>query len=101
MPNSWQRAHSPPPLRELIDRDLPADELARLTRIDALLRATRPRLRLVKPREEQTQDLRLTHRELALIHRSLQAARTLGVPAAERELLDDTIQLVGQALKAT
>ena len=56
-----------------------------------------PYLRLVT-REEQTHELRLTFRELTLIHRSLQAAKTLGA-LPEQELLDDTIQLVEQTLK--
>jgi hypothetical protein len=42
--------------------------------------------------------LELTFDQLALIHRSLQAVRALGVLPPRDELLDDTIQLVDQAL---
>jgi hypothetical protein len=94
-----ESSHRIPPVRELIDTDLPAPELERLERVDALLRATRPRLRLVATHDEQTQQLKLTHRELSLIYRSLQAAKTLGAVPTENELLDDTIQLVDQALR--
>ena len=90
--------HPIPPLRELIDTELPASELERLERVDGLLREAGPYLRLVPPRKEQMHELRLTFRELTLIHRSLQAARTLG-GLPEHELLDDTMQLVEQALK--
>jgi hypothetical protein len=93
-------------LTELIDTDLPADELERLARVDRLLRTVRPRVRLVatpestRPRpDEQTHELKLTFGELSLIYRSLQAAKTLGVLPPEDELLDDTIQLVDQALQ--
>lgn len=92
-----QTPHRTPPLRELIDPAVPADELERLAHVDALLRATRPRLRLVPARPE-VHELRLTSRELTLIHRSLQAAKALGA-LPEDELLDDTIQLVDQTLK--
>jgi len=44
------------------------------------------------------QELTLTFDELALIYRSLQAVKTLGELPSEDELLDDTIQLVDQAL---
>ena len=44
------------------------------------------------------QELTLTFDELALIYRSLQAVKTLGALPSEDELLDDTIQLVDQAL---
>jgi hypothetical protein len=40
----------------------------------------------------------LTFDELALIYKSLQAAKTLGALPPEDELLDDTMQLVDQAL---
>jgi hypothetical protein len=93
-----ESSHRIPPVRELIDTDLPAAELERLKRVDALLRATRPRLRLVATRAEPTHDLKLTFRELSLIYRSLQAAKALGPVPTENELLDDTIQLVNQAL---
>jgi hypothetical protein len=93
-----QTPHRIPPLRQLIDTDLPAGELQRLRRVDALLHAARPRLRLVSARDEQTHELRLTYGELSLVYRALQAARTLGALPEENELLDDTIQLVDQAL---
>jgi len=71
--------------------------------------AIRPRLRLVKlseattgsPRRRsdlQTHELNLTFSELALIYKSLQAAKTLGALPPQDELLNDTIQLVDQAL---
>ena len=44
------------------------------------------------------QELTLTFDELALIYRSLQAVKRLGELPSEDELLDDTIQLVDQAL---
>ena len=46
------------------------------------------------PRHELT----LTFDELVLIYKSLQAAKTLGALPPEDELLDDTIQVVDQAL---
>jgi hypothetical protein len=42
--------------------------------------------------------LRLTFDQLALIRKSLQAVRTLGVLPHRDELLDDTTELVEQAL---
>jgi hypothetical protein len=83
-----QTPHRIPSLRQLIDTDLPAGELQRLRRVDALLRAAAAR----------THELRLTYGELSLVYRALQAARTLGALPEENELLDDTIQLVDQAL---
>ena len=44
------------------------------------------------------QELTLTFDELALIYRSLEAVKALGALPSEDELLDDTIQLVDQAL---
>jgi hypothetical protein len=44
------------------------------------------------------QELTLTFDELALIYKSLQAVKTLGALPSEDELLEDTIQLVDQAL---
>jgi hypothetical protein len=113
-------------LPELTGLDRSADELERLARIDALLRVvaahdraeaqsslrdegTHPSLRLVtrapaapgstRPRcDEQTHDLKLTFRELALISKSLQAVKTLGALPPQDELLNDTIQLVDLAL---
>ena len=49
--------------------------------------------------DEDTHQLRLSFGELALIYKSLQAARTLGALPPQDELLNDTIQLVDQALK--
>jgi hypothetical protein len=46
----------------------------------------------------QTQELSLSFSELALIYRSLQAVKTLGALPPQDELLNDTIQLVDQAL---
>jgi hypothetical protein len=43
-------------------------------------------------------ELKLTFDELALIYKSLQAVKTLGALPPEDELLDDTMQLVDQAL---
>ena len=43
-------------------------------------------------------ELTLTFDELVLIYRSLQAAKTLGAMQPEDELLEDTIELVDQAL---
>jgi hypothetical protein len=83
-----QTPHRIPPLRQLIDTDLPAGELRRLRRVDALLRVA----------DAQTHELRLTYGELSLVYRALQAARTLGALPEENELLDDTIQVVDQAL---
>ena len=42
--------------------------------------------------------LRLTFDQLALIYKSLLAARSLGVYPQRDELLDDTMQVVDQAL---
>ena len=78
-----------PPVCELVDM-VPAGELERLARVDALLRATR----------SETHELKLTLRELSVIQRALQAAKTLGA-LPDGELLDDTIQLVDQALRPT
>jgi hypothetical protein len=70
---------------------------------------TRPRLTLVETPAPATTsawhgpdpevfELRLSFRELALIYKSLQAVRTLGALPPQDELLNDTIQLVDQAL---
>jgi hypothetical protein len=48
--------------------------------------------------DEQTHELKLSFGELALIYKSLQAAKTLGALPPQDELLNDTIQLVDQAL---
>jgi len=44
------------------------------------------------------QELVLTFDQLALIYKSLQAVKSLGALPSQDELLDDTIQLVDQAL---
>jgi len=49
-------------------------------------------------RDTQTHELKLTFSELALIHKSLQAVKTLGALPLQDELLNDTIELVDQAL---
>ena len=46
-----------------------------------------------------TIDLKLGFRELVLIHRSLDAVRTLGLVERPDDLLDDTLQLVDLALE--
>jgi hypothetical protein len=47
---------------------------------------------------DRNPSLELTFDQLALIHKSLQAVRALGVLPPRDELLDDTMQLVDQAL---
>jgi hypothetical protein len=51
--------------------------------------------------DDRNPRLELTFDQLALIHKSLLAVRTLGVLPPRDELLDDTILLVDQALDAT
>jgi hypothetical protein len=152
--NSMQQSQQcAPRLRELIDTDVPADELERLARVDALLRAsvhTEPpcertraaisaaldhelselesvrvrkhvercascrafqadaeqeatalRTAPLKPARTATEayELKLGFGELALIYKSLQAVKTLGALPPQDELLDDTLELVDQALK--
>jgi hypothetical protein len=69
----------------------------------------RPSLRLVSvrpqtteaprpKRDEPTHTLTLRFSELALLYKSLQAAKTLGALPPQDELLNDTIQIVDQAL---
>jgi hypothetical protein len=48
--------------------------------------------------EKQTHELRLSFSELALIYKSLQAVKTFGALPPQDELLNDTIQLVDQAV---
>lgn len=48
---------------------------------------------------EQTRDLRLSLGQLELIYRSLQAAKTLEALPYDDALLDDTLELVDQALR--
>jgi hypothetical protein len=72
-------------------------------------RARRPSLSLVTPpatthsawsrSAEQTHELQLTFAELALIYKSLQASKALGVLPPQDEVVNDTIQLVDQALE--
>jgi hypothetical protein len=50
--------------------------------------------------EEHTIVLRLEFRELDLIHRSLEAVRTLGLVERQDGLLTDTLQLIDVALEA-
>jgi predicted anti-sigma-YlaC factor YlaD len=79
------------------------------TLVTALRTPARPSSRLVTPPPEtagsarqrtngQTHELKLTFGELALVYKSLQAAKTLGALPPDDDLLDDTIQLVDQAL---
>ncbi len=86
-----------------------------MIRVDPLKRRSdqkhvRPSLRLVFPpttrtqaarptRAEPTHTLTLTFSELALIYKSLQAAKTLGALPPQDELLNDTIQIVDQELR--
>jgi hypothetical protein len=86
-------------LRERVDADPPADQLERLAHVDALLRfaaARDPRPTAVYPCTAH--GLRLSFGELALIYKSLHAVKTLGALPQQDELLNDTIQLVDQAL---
>ena len=48
----------------------------------------------------QRYELKLSFHEVSLIHKSLLAAKSLGVLSQEDKLIDDTIQLVGPALAA-
>jgi len=48
----------------------------------------------------QRYELKLSFHELSPIHKSLLAAKSLGVLSQEDKLIDNTIQLVGQALAA-
>jgi hypothetical protein len=48
--------------------------------------------------DDRNTRLELTFDQLVLIHKSLQAVRTLAVLPLRDELLDDTMQLVDQAL---
>jgi hypothetical protein len=50
--------------------------------------------------DEQRHELKLSFDQLALIQKSLLAAKSLGVLSQEDELVDDTIQLVDEALDA-
>jgi hypothetical protein len=47
---------------------------------------------------EELHELKLTFGELTLIYKSLQAVKTLGSLPPQDELLNDTMQLVDQAL---
>ena len=48
--------------------------------------------------DAKTYDLKVSFDELTLIYKSLLAAKALGLVPQEDERVDDTIQLVGQAL---
>jgi hypothetical protein len=48
--------------------------------------------------KKETIALELTYGQLVLVHKSLQAARTLDALGPQVELLDDTLQLVDIAL---
>jgi hypothetical protein len=50
--------------------------------------------------DPQTYELQLSFGELALIYKSLQAVKTLGALPPQDELLNDTLELVDQALNA-
>jgi hypothetical protein len=50
-------------------------------------------------RDEQPIELKLGFGELVLIHRSLQAIRTLGLVEQEDELVTDMLQLIDVALE--
>jgi hypothetical protein len=56
------------------------------------------RWRSSRPARGRRHELALTFDELVLIYKSLQAAKTLGALPPEDELLEDTIQVVDQAL---
>jgi hypothetical protein len=71
---------------------------------------SRPRLRLVttppaRPErssvavDEQQIGLKIGFRELVLIHRSLEAIRTLALVERQDDLLTDTLQLIDVALE--
>jgi hypothetical protein len=49
--------------------------------------------------DEEPIQLKLGFRELDLIHRSLEAVRTLGLVARQDDLLTDTLQLIDVALE--
>jgi Putative zinc-finger len=67
---------------------------------DAERYATALRTAPLEPRATtETYELRLAFGELALIYKSLQAVRTLGALPPQDELLNDTMELVDQALK--
>src|SRR5436190_1590158 len=115
-------------LHELIEADLPAEELERLGRVDALLRAVvraddrdeepsrecervRASISAALDRELSEVESIRTHIEDCASCRAfqadaktsaaaLQAAKTLGALPSQDELLEDTIQLVDQALNA-
>jgi hypothetical protein len=52
------------------------------------------------PPQNGKREVRLTFDELALIHKSLEAVKTLGALPPQDELLEDTIQVVDQSLNA-
>jgi hypothetical protein len=50
--------------------------------------------------QRERHELTLSFDELVLIYKSLQAAKTLGALPPEDELLDDTIEVVDNALES-
>ena len=74
--------------------------------IDEDVAPPRPRLVTSTPsavstqrREPEDHELRVSFSELTLIYKSLQAVKALGALHPQDELLNDTIQLVDQALE--
>jgi hypothetical protein len=49
--------------------------------------------------DDQTIELKLSFRELVLVHRSLEAVRTIGLVERQDVLLTDTLQLIDVALE--
>ena len=81
------------PLHERRRGEEPLRADLRLVATPATTRSTEPR------RDDQAHALKLTFGQLALVHKSLQAAKTLGALPPQDELLNDTIQLVDLAMK--
>jgi hypothetical protein len=52
----------------------------------------------IDTRQRERHELTVSFDELVLIYKSLQAAKTLGALPPEDELLDDTIEVVDNAL---
>ena len=79
------------------------DVLVPLSRTSIVVSAERPSKALLRTVGEMDTSapaptVRLTFDQLALIYKSLLAARALGVWPPRDELLDDTMQVVDQAL---
>jgi len=53
---------------------------------------------VIDAQQRERHELTLSFDELVLIYKSLQAAKTLGALPPEDELLDDTIEVVDNAL---